>query len=247
MGEKKREFIKEQENFKVERGVFDERTLLNIYKLMNKGYIDSVESIVKEGKESVVLAGLDKDGNWLAIKVYRTAACDYKNMWKYLVGDPRVRGLKKDRWSVVSTWCKKEFKNLKRAKAFGVTCPDAIAFRENVLVMSFIGEDGIPAPRLVDVELDDPKDVYDMVIDEMIKLSKAGLVHADLSAYNMLWYEKVWIIDFSHSLPLKHHILAEEFLRRDVKNVNKYFNKLGVETLGDEELYEKLIKAWKGG
>ncbi|MCD6403446.1 MAG: serine protein kinase RIO [Candidatus Aenigmarchaeota archaeon] len=244
---RKRESIKDSESFKIERGIFDERTLLNIYRLMNKGFIDTVESVVKEGKESVVLAGLDKQGRWVAIKVYRTLACDYKSMWKYLVGDPRIKGLKKDRWKVVSLWCKKEFKNLLRAKEGGVDCPQPIAFYQNVLVMEFIGKKGVPAPRLVDVELGNPERVYKKVVKNLEKIIKAGLVHGDFSAYNILFYKKPWIIDFSHAMPIKHHILALDFLKKDIRNISKFFSKLGVEVEDVEEVYRRLLQVVKGG
>lgn len=230
--------LEDVKEFKIERKVFDYRTLLAIFNLMKKGHIKTVETIVKEGKESIVLAAKNEDGRWLALKVYRTLYCDFKNMWKYLAGDPRFFNIKKDRWLVVKTWCKREFKNLKIAFDGGVNCPEPIAFSENVLLTSFIGENGTPAPRLVDVvpELEYLQQIYDFIVEEMKKLAKAKLIHTDLSPYNILVSDKLYLIDFSQAVTEKHP-MAKKFLERDVKNINFYFKKLGVkinENLSDE-------------
>ncbi len=209
---------------------------------MNKGYVKVVESLIKEGKESCVLSGKDKNDNWIALKVYRTEYCDFKNMWKYLVADPRFYGIKKSRRSIVYTWCKREFKNLKIAFSAKVSCPEPIAFFENVLVMSFIGKDGNPAPRLIDVSLDKETGltIYENIIEEVKKLAKAKLVHSDLSAFNILLLEKPYLIDFSQAVPFSHP-LAKEFLLRDLKNINLYFEKIGIQVKSEEEIIEELI------
>lgn len=231
--------LEEIKELKIESKVFDERTLLTIFKLMGKGIIKSVESTVKEGKESLILSAKDKNNNWLALKVYRTLHCDFKNMWNSLAIDPRFKGLKKERRTIVYNWCKREFRNLKTAFANNVVCPKPIAFKENVLVMSFIGENGEPAPRLIDVKIENIQDVYDFVIDEMKKLTKASLVHSDLSAYNILIFDRPYFIDLSQAV-IKEHPLVKEFLNRDVKNINSYFKKLGVKT--QEDLFNELTK-----
>lgn len=223
--------------FKVERKVFDRRTLLAIFKLMKKGFIKTVEGVVKEGKESLVLAAKNKEGDWLAVKVYRTEYCDFKNMWKYLVNDPRFLNVKKDRWFIIKNWCRREFKNLRTASENNVSCPVPVAFNENVLLTSFIGRDGIPAPRLIDIKKEYMKEIYGIVIGEMKKLARANLIHADLSAYNLLVFDKVYLIDFSQAVE-KNHPLAKEFLERDVKNINSYFKKLG--EIKKEGLFEEL-------
>jgi RIO kinase 1 len=162
-------------------------------------------------------------------------------MWQYLAGDPRFFGLKKQRLSVVFAWCRREFKNLSIASRAGVNCPKPIAFNENVLVEEFIGENGILAPKLIGVNLEkeDAQEVYNIIISDLEKLVKTGLVHSDLSEYNILILGKPYIIDFSQAVPVSH-TQAEEFLKRDIKNINKYFKKIGVEVKDGEEIFNKL-------
>jgi RIO kinase 1 len=240
MGKIKIEDIKE---FKIERKIFDQRTLMAIYKLLNKGIIKTIESVAKEGKESVVLSAKDKNENWLALKVYRYEYCDFKSMWKYLVGDPRFFNVKKSRRAVVLNWAKREFKNLQIAFEAGVSCPKPIALNENVLVLEFIGENGNLAPRLIDVELslEDATYLYSLLLEEIRKIVSAGLVHSDISPYNILIFEKPYLIDFSQAVPHSHP-LAKEFLLRDIKNINSYFKKIGVKVEDEEKIFENLSK-----
>jgi RIO kinase 1 len=233
--------LEDIKEFKIERKVFDHRTLLSIFNLMKKGYVETVETIVKEGKESVVVAAKDRKDNWLALKVYRTLHCDFKSMWKYLAGDPRFKNIKKNRWLVVKTWCRREFKNLKIAFKAKVNCPKPIAFNNNVLAMSFIGEKAISAPRIVDIILKqrDLKKIYGLILNEMKKLAKVKLIHTDLSPYNILIFDKPYLIDFSQAVTEKHP-LAKEFLKRDVKNINNYFKKRGIKI--NSNIFDDLVK-----
>jgi len=233
---RKREYAKDIKFF---RSVFDERTSLVLYRLLNKKGMKA-ESIVKEGKESIILSGSSADGP-IAIKVYRKRA-DFKVMWRYIVGDPRFKRMKKRRQAMVSLWCRREFKNLKTAYNKGVICPKPLAMSENILIMSFIGEDNVPAPRLIDIKLENPKKVYNSVIKNLKLLIKAGLIHGDLSAYNILMSDKPYFIDLSHGTVIKNP-MAEELLKRDIKNTNSYFSKLNVNIKDSKKLFEELMGA----
>jgi len=201
----------------------------------------TIESTIKEGKESVIFSGLTKEKNWVAIKVYRTHVLDFKKISIYLMGDPRFGRISKNRRRFIYTWCKREFKNLQTAFQSGVNCPKPIAFMDNILIMSFIGDDGIAAPRLIDITPNNPQKVYDEIIGEMKKLSESGLVHGDLSAYNILFKDNPIIIDFSHATTEKNPI-AFELLERDIKNINSYFSKFKIHLISQEILYKDLIK-----
>lgn len=233
--------IEEMKELKIEHKVFDDKTLFAIYKLMTKGIIKSVESLIKEGKESLVLSARGKEDEWIALKVYKIKHSDFKSMWKYLAQDPRFSKVKRDKRAVVLNWCRREFKNLKIAFEENVSCPKPIAFYENVLALQFIGEEGIPAPRLKDVKLDNYQDVYENILAQMEKLAKVKLIHTDLSSYNILIFDRPYLIDFSQSVT-NLHPLAAEFLKRDIENVNNYFSKFGVRINESEDIFVFLSK-----
>ncbi|MFB0557631.1 MAG: serine protein kinase RIO [Candidatus Bathyarchaeia archaeon] len=229
---------KRQEEFKVIEEVFDRPTLEGLYKLIHQKVIDEIHGVVKTGKEARIYWGKDPDGSELAIKIYYTTTADFrKGMLKYIEGDPRFRRVRRSPRGIVYTWAQKEYKNLQLVEDAGVNAPRPIAFHRNILVMTFIGEDGVPAPLLREVDLIDPEGFYMKLLNEARLLyTKAGLVHGDLSEYNvMVWEEAPVIFDVSQAL-LIGHPMADSLVGRDLANVNYYFAKLGVDVFEKEKL-----------
>lgn len=223
--------------------VFDQSTLMTIYDLLNRGVIKRIHGVVKAGKESRVYRGVDSEGRDLAIKIYLITSAEFRRgMLPYILGDPRFRRVKRDTRSLVYAWTQKEFKNLKRAEEAGVRVPKPVSFKNNVLVMEFIGERGQPAPILKDQPPKRPKAMYRRILEYVKTLHRrAGLVHGDLSEYNIMnWSEEPVIFDVSQSVLLEHP-MADELLRRDLKNINGYFERLGVEVEAPEDLYRWVV------
>mgnify|MGYP001035980991 CR=1 FL=1 len=234
---------KRSEEFKVIEEVFDRPTLEGVYKLMRRGTIDRIHGAIKAGKEGRIYWGEGPEGAELAIKIYYTATADFRRgMLKYIHGDPRFKRVRRDPRSIIYTWTQKEFKNLQRAEEAGVNAPRPIAFYRNILVMSFIGSDGLPAPLLREIELVDPEAFYRLLLREMRLLyTGAGLVHGDLSEYNiMVWEDAPVIFDVSQAV-LKVHPLSDALIRRDIGNVNAYFRRLRVE-VADAERMERWVR-----
>ena len=218
--------IKLKEQIKAYQKVLDDITIKGLLRLSNKRIIKELISPVKEGKESVIFYGKTFDEMDIAIKIYRIFYCDFKSMWKYLIADPRFFNIKKDRKSVVFNWCKREYKNLKIAyEKAKIYCPKPLASFQNILVIEFIGENGVPAPRLSEMRITSPENIYRIILQQIKKLYKSNLVHGDLSAYNILLYkEKPFFIDFSQSVK-KDHPLFFDFLKRDIRNINEFFKR----------------------
>lgn len=212
-----------KKNFK---NVFNRETLLALYDLADKGHFRILHGIIKSGKESNLCIGETKKGKYVAVKIYMIEASNFRKMQDYLLGDPRFKGIKKNKRSVVFNWCKKEFKNLKRAKNAEVDVPVPIVFKKNVLVMEFLGEDMHPAPRLKEVKLDNPEKGLSEILKSVKKLYNGEkLVHGDLSEYNIqIWRNRPYLIDFSQSV-IKNHPNAQKMLERDVENILNYFEK----------------------
>ncbi|ATZ61014.2 MAG: serine protein kinase RIO [Methanosarcinales archaeon Met12] len=222
--------IKDSDDLKVEEGVFDVPTLKALYRLSNKKFIRSLGGVMSTGKEANVFHALDEKGE-IAVKIYRITTSDFRAMQEYITGDPRFKSIKHDKKDIVIAWTKKELRNLMRAHDAGVRVPMPIISERNVLVMEFIGKDGIHAPLLKEVasEIEDPVGTYEKITEYMRLLyHKAGLVHADLSEYNIMYYGEPIFIDMGQSVLLSHPH-AEEFFVRDVGNIVRFFRKLGVE------------------
>ncbi|RLI22978.1 serine protein kinase RIO [Candidatus Bathyarchaeota archaeon] len=210
---------------------------------MNDGVISEVIGVVKAGKESRLYWGKGPNGEDLAIKIYLTTSAEFRRgMLPYIEGDPRFKRVKRDTHSLVYVWAQKEFKNLKLAYEAGVKVPKPIAVNKNVLVMEFIGEGGVSAPLLKEVEVKDPKSMYKKILENIKKLYRCGLVHSDLSEYNiMVFDDEVFLFDLSQAVPLEHP-MAEEFLMRDLRNLVRFFRKLGLKLPEPESIFKEIVK-----
>lgn len=227
-----------KEKFKTLKGVFDEITLRTLFKLSSQGYFEDLKSPLFIGKEANVYSATTKEGNFVAIKIYRTSA-NFKKMYEYLVLDPRFSNLKRQKMGIIWTWAKKEYRNLIKARQAGVRVPKPIAVDKNVLVMEYIGNDEV-SQRLSKDFPENPKVFFEKLIKDLSLLyRKAKLVHSDLSEFNILNHEgEPVIIDMSQAIDLRYPNV-ETFLLRDVKNLVRFSKKLKL-NLTEEEILEQI-------
>ncbi|MBW6451341.1 MAG: serine protein kinase RIO [DPANN group archaeon] len=226
---------------KIRSYIYDKLTIDTLGKMIDKKCINEVMGIIKSGKESKIVLGKDLNGNTVIIKIYMIATSSFTNMMQYIQGDNRFVKIGKTKRKIVETWCQKEMRNLEKAHSVGLSVPKTRCVRNNVLIMDMIEDGGQIANQLSKTILEDPTVFFNEVKEMMRILFKdADLVHADLSQYNILVRdEKPVFIDMGQSV-LKNHPQVKTFLKRDVKNIVKYFNSLGVET-NETDLYEFII------
>ena len=130
--------VKGLEDLKVSETVFDRFTLLTLYNLSNKGYIEVLYGTIKTGKESNVFLAKGREGQNYAIKIHRLVTSEFKTMIKYIEGDYRFKKVKKSRRNIILTWVQKEFKNLEHAFDAGVKVPMPVVTKNNVIIMEFV-------------------------------------------------------------------------------------------------------------
>ena len=223
---------KKKEIQKTYSEVFDKQTLLSLIKMISDKTIDSVDFPISTGKEANVFRA-KKDSKYLALKIYRTSTAVFKDLTKYIVGDPRFRNVKKK--NIVYIWARKEYKNLKKLSELGVRVPAPVVCRDNILVMEYIGTESTPAPMLKNVEIKNPEKTFKTIIGYMKKAYKGGIVHGDMSEYNILMHKRPVIIDVGQAVVLEHP-LSNELLERDVRNIIKYFRKFNINVSEDDAL-----------
>ncbi len=212
-----------KERWEIEDLVFDKETLLALAKIMEKGIFEKLDYLISMGKEANVYRAKVQDG-YVAVKIYKKETARFFKRHSYIVGDPRFPSLPKSERELVNAFASKEFKNLKIAYKAGVAAPIPLYHLSNVVVMSFLGENGLPYPKIADDIIHISKEDFYDVINSIKKLYANKLVHGDLSEYNILKGEKTYIIDFSQGVVLKHP-RSEELLHRDIRNIVKYFKK----------------------
>ena len=129
-------------------------------------------------------------------------------------------------------WLHTEFEMLSRLWAEGVSVPYPVQQHGRELMIELIGSPEQAAPRLVNARLtaDELRTAWQQVLDAVRSMLTCGVVHGDLSPYNMLWHDgRVIVIDFPQAVDPIAHPEGTNLLERDVRNVCDWFGRRGVE------------------
>lgn len=224
--------------------VFDKQTLLRLGKLISDNVIDQVDFPISTGKEANIFRGTTPEKDFVAIKIYRTSTMTFKHIASYIEGDPRFEYGYKNRRDIIEEWARKEYKNLYLLRKAKVRVPAPLKCLHNILIMDYIGDAAKAAPMLKDVVPRNPRKVFDEIMTFMTMMYSVKVVHADLSAFNILMFrQKPYIIDVGQAVLLDHPS-SLEFLKRDIHNITHYFKRYGIES-NEQEIFEKLTKKKK--
>lgn len=172
-GEKR---IRDKSDRSTVQQVLDPRTMVILFKMVQKGLLKQVNGVISTGKEanvyhastykypttSEMISNGDVDGDLeegipLALKIYKTSILVFKDRDRYITGEFRFRHgySRHNPRKMVKLWAEKEARNLKRLVASGIRCPRPIELRDHVLVMEYLEDDlqqGRNSPRLKDAE-----------------------------------------------------------------------------------------------
>lgn len=230
------------ERWNTYQNVFDDFTMRNLFRLETREHIAGLESSVSMGKEANIFSAKVTDGDNVIVKIYRLETCDFNRMYDYIKYDPRYFSLGKQRRKIIFAWCQREFRNLMLLREAGIRVPKPISFLDNILVMEQINSGSKVAPKLKDSMVEDPKEFFDKIIFYLRRMYHvAGLIHGDLSAFNILNADgEPVIIDVSQAVPLNSQG-ADDLLKRDCKNLCVFFRKIGLK-LDDAEVYDMIKK-----
>jgi RIO kinase 1 len=226
--------------------------------LLDDGLIDDVISQLMSGKEAQVYV-VRSGGVLRCAKVYKEAGKrSFKQAVQYQEGR-KVRNSrsaramdKRSRYGqqeAEQAWLNAEVYALRRLGAAGVRVPATHGFVDGVLLMDMIcDEEGYPAPRLNDVTLsaEDALEFHARMITEIVKMLCAGIVHGDLSEFNVLLsHSGPVIIDLPQAVNAAGNNSAAAMLLRDVENMARYFGRFAPQLRRTEygreiwSLYEK--------
>ncbi len=172
--------------------------------------------------------GMGKDGDiWVAylnnkpriIKLYRISPERFKHirLHRYYILPKR-----KLSWLDISKiLARNEFRALSILYKQGVNVPRPIVRNRHVIIMDYV-----PGRELIKTHLEDPIWVFERIVEELVKALKAGIVHADLSEFNILVTEEgePYIIDWPQFVT-SNHPEALSLLERDILQISKYFSR----------------------
>ncbi|MCK2088873.1 serine protein kinase RIO [Thauera aromatica] len=212
------------------------KTPSRIQPLVADGLVDAVIRQLMSGKEAMVYVVQCGDTLRCA-KVYKEAnkrgfhhAVDYTEGRKTRnsrQARAMAKGSRYGRQEQEAAWQHAEVDALRRLAAAGVRVPTPYDFHEGVLLMELVAdEDGEPAPRLNDVVLgaEDARRYHAMLVREVVRMLCAGIVHGDLSEYNVLIdRDGPVIIDLPQAVDAAANNNARRMLERDVANLAAYF------------------------
>lgn len=212
--------------------------------LIEDGIIDAVLRQLKSGKEAAVYL-VQRGEHVRCAKVYKEVERrSFRQAAEYTEGrksrnSRRARAMEKGsrygKQEQESAWQTAEADALYRLSAVGMRVPRTYGFFEGVLLMDVIEDaDGQPAPRLNDVlfSADEARQHHATLIQEVVRMLCAGLVHGDLSEFNILLAaDGPIIIDFPQAVDAAQNNHAANLLERDVQNLADFFGRFAPELL----------------
>lgn len=216
--------------------------------------ITDVMAVVKGGKEASVYrcqAHPTTGHTWLAAKVYRPRQFrQIRNDTVYREGRQILgedgKALNERDWRALramnkgsnfgqrlehTSWLMYEYRTLQSLYQAGAAVPEPIAASENAVLMSYVGDDQLAAPTLSEVHIqpEEAKPLFDEIMRNIHLMLQHGIIHGDLSAFNILYWEgQIMIIDFPQVVDIQGNQHARAILERDVTRVCEYFRNHGL-------------------
>jgi RIO kinase 1 len=131
-----------------------------------------------------------------------------------------------------TSWLMYEYTTMRDLHQLGAAVPEPIVASENAILMTYIGDENMAAPTLnaVRLEQDEAEFLFKEVLRNIELMLSQHIVHGDLSAYNILYWEgQITLIDFPQVIDVRTNDNGYMILHRDVTRICEYFAKQGVD------------------
>ncbi|XP_050044446.1 uncharacterized protein RIOK2 isoform X2 [Dermacentor andersoni] len=188
--------------------------------LCSQGLVNSVGNQIGVGKESDIYVAANEEGRDLVLKISRLGRVCFRKLKEkrdYHKHRNKASWLYLSRLAAV-----KEFAFMKALHDRGFPVPEPVGFNRHCILMELIN--GHPLCHVHDLE--DPAQLYDQLMDLLVKLGNCGLIHGDFNEFNLMLNaeDKPTLIDFPQMMSTSHHN-AEWYFDRDVNCVREFFKK----------------------
>ncbi|MEM1508750.1 MAG: RIO1 family regulatory kinase/ATPase [Thermofilaceae archaeon] len=188
--------------------------------LMKRGVLEGIgTSPLGRGKESDVYPGKTMGNKFVAVKFHRIGRTSFRQTRKvrsYIGKRHHISWLYQSRLAA-----KSEYRALQILHPFGVSVPKPIDWNRHVVIYEYLeGVELFRTPKLIDVEL-----FKDLLLKEILKAYEKGIIHCDLSEYNvMVVGEKPVLFDWPQWVSSSHP-MAMHYLKRDIYNILTFFKR----------------------
>ncbi|MDH3366074.1 MAG: hypothetical protein OEM29_08775 [Thermoplasmata archaeon] len=205
--------------------------------ILSSGLATEVIGLISSGKEADVYLSTYR-GAPIAIKAYRLYRTSH-------------RGGRPIKLDSIGRLAAHEFEMTRQAWNGGVHVPAPARRVENKFSMRYLGSEDRPAPRLSDIKPDDPAAMLEEVLSGVEALAHAGVIHSDLSAFNILVHEgHPWFIDLAEAIrvdrtgdtPWKRLQEASVALDRGLSSLQGYFGRYGL-SIEKDSLTHRIVKS----
>lgn len=215
--------------------------------LVRNGLVDEVVARLMSGKEADVYVVQSK-GELCCAKVYKDARSrSFSQLAQYQEGrkgrnSRQARAMQKNtkygRKETEEAWKNAEVDALRTLSDAGVRVPRVYGYADGILLMEFVVDaEGAAAPRLNDLRLTGAKarEYHREVIKNIVLMLCAGIIHGDLSEYNVLvGRDGLVIIDLPQAVNASGNNNARSMLQRDVENITTYFGRFAPELISTD-------------
>ena len=222
---------KEAEVFLVERVAADGRSCL----LAHKRYRPRAVTF----KGELQALGFQRAANFVNDQTYRDGLTIKNARDRRAVAKKTRHG----REVLRGNWPANEFAMLTKMTGAGVTAPFPVAQTEDGVLMQYVGNHEMAAPRLGTAGLTraELRRAAELLVDNLVCMVEVGVVHADLSVYNLLWWdERLWVIDVPQAVDISTNDQALDFLHRDLSNVGSWLHSRRID-FDVEDLFARLV------
>jgi RIO kinase 1 len=215
-----------------------------------EGWVTGILDTIKSGKEATVYsckAGPRVDTEFVALKVYRDLKHrNFRNDSIYqegrVIGDGRVARAMKKKTPMgqvfhLLLWVDHEYETLCALYNAGAGVPKPVTKTANAILMEYLGDaEAVASPlNMLDFSPEEARGLFDGLMQEIELWLACDIVHADLSAYNIVhWQGRPMVIDFPQAIDPRFNPHALDLLTRDITNLCTHFRKYGIQSDGAE-------------
>lgn len=222
---------------------------LALWDFKQHNVVSQIGTEIGTGKEATIVGFLTPNNEWGIVKFHRMWAKEFQRIKKSLAyASIKVRGqalnLDDSKIDIPRAKAQVEMHALQILFSKGINVPEPLGINRHAVAMKMVEwENGIPSPQIVSIRLENPRETYEIVLEDYIKMvNDGGIVHGDFNEYNILINPdgELFYIDFPQAVPVTYPGVMP-LLIRDITQINRYFSrKYHISVISEKEILDMI-------